>query len=47
MYCEAGRECRYSGKRGYRWHKGVMGVPRGCWGPLGSVRDVFGGLVGV
>ena len=40
MYLGAGRECKYSGPEGYRWHKGTLGVPRWCsrcWGLLGNV----------
>ena len=32
MVYGAGRECRYSGIEGYRWH---LGVTRGCWGCWG------------
>ena len=27
-------------QKGYRRHKGALGVPRGCWGPLGGCQGV-------
>ena len=41
----AGRKCRYSGQEGYRWHKGVLGAPRGVAGVggcYGSIRGAWG-----
>ena len=32
MYWVAGRECRYSGAKGYRCHKGALEAPRGVGG---------------
>ena len=26
-----GRECRYLGSEGYRWHNGALGAPSRCW----------------
>ena len=39
VYWEVGRECKYSGPEGYRWHKGALGLPRGV-GVSGAVRGV-------
>ena len=27
---------------GYRWHKGALGPPRGCWELFGGVRGYKG-----
>ena len=39
VYWVAGRECRYSGAKGYRWHKGALEAPRGC-------RELLEGITG-
>ena len=39
MYWKACRECRYSGAKGYRWHKGELEAPRGC-------RELLEGITG-
>ena len=44
MYWGAGRECRYQGQKGYRWHKGALVACRGVRG-IGGVR-VYGWLAG-
>ena len=45
VYWRADRVCRYSGARriigGIRGH---LGAPRGCWGPLGGVLGLAGGV---
>ena len=48
VHCRAGRECRYSGQQGCRWHQGEhRGV--GCQGDIGPLGvggalEVAGGL---
>ena len=39
---EAGRECRYSGARGYRWHQGAPRGYQGVLGPSGGVGCIVG-----
>ena len=49
VHWRAGRECKYQGKKGYRWHKGVLGAPRGCRRHYRGVRGCRGcqGLLGL
>ena len=29
-------------QKGYMWHMGHWGTPKGCWGPLGGIRGIGG-----